>query len=83
MCSRAATDGVPVYLGEFGQSTHSVDDTIQYDATASFLNNARAVPQGRVRLALRRGRELVGLRAGRRQLPARRVGDAGVRRPAL
>ncbi len=43
LCARAAADGVPVYLGEFGQSTHSVDDTLQYKATASFLNNARAL----------------------------------------
>lgn len=43
MCSRAATDGVPVYLGEFGQKTHSVDDKLQYDSTASFLNNAKAL----------------------------------------
>jgi hypothetical protein len=43
MCSRAASDGVPVYLGEFGQGTHSVDDTLQYDATADFLNNSRAL----------------------------------------
>jgi hypothetical protein len=40
MCSRAAADGVPVYLGEFGQKSHSVDDTLQYKATASFLNGA-------------------------------------------
>lgn len=40
MCNRAATDGVPVYLGEFGQSTKQTDDTIQYNATASFLNNS-------------------------------------------
>lgn len=43
LCSRAAADGVPVYLGEFGQSTHTVDDTLQYKATASFLNNAKAL----------------------------------------
>jgi|GEM_PF-1874048 len=43
MCSRAAADGVPVYLGEFGQSTKQTDDTIQYDATGYFLNNSRAL----------------------------------------
>jgi hypothetical protein len=43
MCNRAASDGVPIYLGEFGQSTQQTDDTIQYDATASFLNNSRAL----------------------------------------
>ena len=41
MCNRAASDGVPVYLGEFGHSTKQIDDTIQYTATADFLNNAR------------------------------------------
>ncbi len=43
MCERAASDGVPIYLGEFGQSSHQVDDTLQFDATASFLNNAAAL----------------------------------------
>jgi hypothetical protein len=43
MCARAASDGVPVYLGEFGQSTHTVDDGIQSTATADFLNNARGL----------------------------------------
>lgn len=43
MCNRAASDGVPIYLGEFGQSTKQTDDTIQYDATASFLNDSRAL----------------------------------------
>ncbi len=43
MCSRAAADGVPVYLGEFGQKTHADDDTLQYDVTAKFLNNAKAL----------------------------------------
>jgi len=41
MCNRAAMDGVPVYLGEFGQSSAAMDDTVQYNATASFLNNAK------------------------------------------
>lgn len=40
MCQRAAMDGVPVYLGEFGQKSESMDDTLQYNATASFLNNS-------------------------------------------
>lgn len=43
LCNRAAADGVPVYLGEFGQSTHTVDDGVQYKATAAFLNNAKAL----------------------------------------
>jgi hypothetical protein len=43
MCQRVAQDGVPIYLGEFGQSSELVDDQLQFDATASFLNNARAL----------------------------------------
>ena len=43
MGARAAADGVPVYLGEFGQKSHSTDDTLQYKATASFLNNGAAL----------------------------------------
>jgi len=43
MCNRAASDGVPIYLGEFGQSTKQTDDTIQYNATASFLNNSKGL----------------------------------------
>ena len=43
LCNRAALDGVPVYLGEFGQKTHSNDDTLQYNVTAKFLNNAKGL----------------------------------------
>jgi hypothetical protein len=43
LCSKVAADGVSVYLGEFGQSSHTIDDTLQYKATASFLNNAAAL----------------------------------------
>lgn len=43
MCNRAASDGVPVYLGEFGQSSKQTSDTIQVDATSSFLNHSRAL----------------------------------------
>ncbi len=43
MCQRVAQDGVPIYLGEFGQSSELVDDQLQFDATASFLNNAQAL----------------------------------------
>lgn len=43
VCNRAAVDGVTVYLGEFGQGSNAVDDTVQYSATASFLNNAKAL----------------------------------------
>ena len=38
MCNRAATDGVPVYLGEFGQSSQTTSDTTQSSATGSFLD---------------------------------------------
>jgi hypothetical protein len=43
VCNRAAADGVPVYLGEFGQATHMMDDTMQYNAAASFLNTAHGL----------------------------------------
>jgi len=43
VCNRAAADGVPVYLGEFGQASHMIDDTLQYNATASFLNTAKSL----------------------------------------
>ena len=43
MCNRASTDGVPLYLGEFGQSSTQTNDTTQYNATASFLNNSRGL----------------------------------------
>jgi len=43
LCNRAAADGVPVYLGEFGQSSDKTDDTIQYNATGYFLNNTKAL----------------------------------------
>lgn len=43
MCQRAAADGVPVYLGEFGQGSKATDDAIQSNATAAFLNNAKAL----------------------------------------
>lgn len=41
LCSKAASDGVPIILGEFGQSTHSENDQLQQVSTQAFLNNAK------------------------------------------
>jgi hypothetical protein len=44
VCDRAAADGVPVILGEFGQlSEDVVDDTLQYDVTGAFLYTAQSL----------------------------------------
>lgn len=43
VCSRATSDGVPIYLGEFGQKTERIDDTLQYNATAAFLSTAKSL----------------------------------------
>lgn len=43
LCNKAAADGVPIYLGEFGQKTQTNDDTLQYNATSSFLWNAKSL----------------------------------------
>lgn len=43
MCARAASDGVPVYLGEFGQRSTALDDAKQLSATSAFLNNAKSL----------------------------------------
>lgn len=44
VCDRAAADGVPVVLGEFGQSSEErIDDTLQYDVTGAFLYTARSL----------------------------------------
>lgn len=44
LCQKVAQDGVPIYLGEFGQhSMGSADDTLQYNVTADFLNNVKAL----------------------------------------
>ena len=41
VCDRAALDGVPVILGEYGQLSEDViDDTLQYDVTGAFLYTA-------------------------------------------
>jgi hypothetical protein len=42
VCQRAAQDGVPVILGEFGQKSHVADDALQASTTAAFLANAKA-----------------------------------------
>jgi hypothetical protein len=41
LCDRAALDGVPLYLGEFGQKTQAWNDTLHYAAAANFLNGAK------------------------------------------
>lgn len=41
MCARAAKDGVPLILGEFGQESKYDDDNLQKNSTWGFLNNAR------------------------------------------
>jgi len=44
VCDRAAADGVPVILGEFGQHSDAViDDTLQSNVTATFLSTARSL----------------------------------------
>jgi hypothetical protein len=42
LCDRATLDGVPLYLGEFGQKTQVWNDTLHYAAAANFLNGAKA-----------------------------------------
>ena len=41
LCDRAALDGVPLYLGEFGQKTQVWNDTLHYAAAANFLSGAK------------------------------------------
>jgi hypothetical protein len=43
VCAQAASDGVPVILGEFGQHTETSDDTRQYNVTEAFLSTARSL----------------------------------------
>lgn len=40
VCQRAQLDGIPVILGEFGQSSHTDDDQLQLQATSAFLKTA-------------------------------------------
>jgi len=42
MCQKAAADGVQLVLGEFGQSSKTVNDWLQYYVTSQFLTLARA-----------------------------------------
>lgn len=42
-CDRAQQDGVFIILGEYGQSTQAIDDTIQYNSTAVFLSNSKSL----------------------------------------
>lgn len=41
LCATASNDGVPIILGEFGQSTKNNDDNLQKNSTERFLNNAK------------------------------------------
>lgn len=41
VCSKAAADGIPVILGEFGQLAHVDDDTLQANVTTTFVNAAK------------------------------------------
>ncbi|MDD5308985.1 MAG: hypothetical protein PHU25_16855 [Deltaproteobacteria bacterium] len=44
VCDKAATDGVPVILGEFGQATEeNIDDTLQSNVTSTFLSTAKSL----------------------------------------
>lgn len=43
VCNRAQQDGVPVYLGEFGQKSHTYDDNLQKTAAAQFLWTAKSM----------------------------------------
>jgi hypothetical protein len=43
VCDRAQQDGVFVILGEFGQSSQTIDDTIQADATYNFVSTAKSM----------------------------------------
>jgi hypothetical protein len=43
LCARAASDGVPIYLGEFGQKTQQMDDNMQLSATSTFLSTAKSM----------------------------------------
>jgi len=41
LCERAARDGLPIILGEFGQDSHEIDDDLQYRVTERFLATAK------------------------------------------
>lgn len=41
VCAKAASDGVPIVLGEFGQKTTSDDDALQRNSTKAFLAAAK------------------------------------------
>lgn len=42
LCLRAALEGMPILLGEFGQHVARVDDALQEDLTRSYLTAARS-----------------------------------------
>lgn len=43
VCAKAAADGVPIILGEFGQLKHVNDDNLQVKAAQRFLSDAKSL----------------------------------------
>lgn len=41
LCNKAASDQVPIILGEYGQKSQTISDSLQYNATANFLYGAK------------------------------------------
>ncbi len=41
LCNKVSADGIPIILGEYGQKSQIVDDTLQYWTTAYFLYGAK------------------------------------------
>ena len=42
LCAKVSVDKIPIILGEYGQKSQVVDDSMQYSATANFLNTAKS-----------------------------------------
>lgn len=42
VCNKAAADGIPIILGEFGQLAHVDDDTLHANVTQAFVTAAKA-----------------------------------------
>jgi hypothetical protein len=41
LCNKVSADGVPIILGEHGQKSQTIDDTLQYWTTYNFINGAK------------------------------------------
>ena len=41
LCNKVSADRVPIILGEYGQKSHTFDDTLQYWTTYNFLTTAK------------------------------------------